>query len=79
MFLDKRASILSQKADEAAVFAREAAAKAQDFNNAHTSIVAKHPKMFLQRAFGINLDGTVITNVSTLPKTMKKYLYFFAV
>ena len=26
-----------------------------------------------QRAFGINLDGTVITDVSPLPKKMKKY------
>ena len=73
MFLDKLASILSQTTDEAAVFAREAAADAQDFINAHTSIVAKHCKMFLQRAFGINFDGTVITDVSPLPKKMKKY------
>jgi hypothetical protein len=73
-FLDKRASILSQKVDEAAAFAREAAADAQDFNNDHASIVAKHHKeMFLQRAFDINLDRSVITNVSTLPEKLKKY------
>ena len=72
-FLEERASILSQLADEAAAFAREAAADAQDFNNAHASIVAKHHKMFLQCAFDINLDRTVITDVSTLPEKLKKY------
>jgi hypothetical protein len=66
--LKEHAAILSQRADEAAAFAREAVADDQDFNNAHASIVAKHRKMFLQCAFGINLDGTVITDVSTLPK-----------
>jgi len=32
-----------------------------DFNNAHASIVAKHRKMFLKRAFGITSDRTVVT------------------
>jgi hypothetical protein len=32
---------------------------AADFNNAHASIVAKHRKIFLERAFGITSDGTV--------------------
>jgi hypothetical protein len=66
-FLEERAAVLSERADQAAAFAREAAADAQDFSNAHASIVAKHRKMFLQRAFGINPDGTAITNVSMLP------------
>jgi hypothetical protein len=39
-FLEERAAILSERADQAAAFAREAAADAQDFNNAHASIVA---------------------------------------
>ena len=72
-FLEERAAILSERADQAAAFAREAAADAQDFNNAHASIVAKHRKMFLQRAFGINPDGTAITDASMLPGTLKKY------
>jgi len=72
-FLQERAAILSQCADEAAAFAREAVADAQDINNAHASIVAKHCKMLLQCAFGINPDGTVITNASTLPEKLKKY------
>ena len=61
-FLEERAAILSERADQAAAFAREAAADAQDFNNAHASIVLKHRKMFLQHAFGINPDGMVITD-----------------
>ncbi len=72
-FLEQRAAILSERADQAAAFAREAAANAQDFNNAHASIVAKHRKMFLQRAFGINPDGTAITDASKLPGNLKKY------
>jgi hypothetical protein len=74
-FLEERAAILSQRADEAAAFAREAVTDAQDFNNAHTSIVAKHRKMFLQRAFGITSDGTVITGLKKYKsvKTYEKY------
>ena len=37
-FLEERVAILSQRADEAAAFAREVAADAQDFNNANASI-----------------------------------------
>ncbi len=73
VFLEERAAILSERADQAAAFARDAAADAQDFNNAHASIVAKHRKMFLQRGFGINPDGTAITNGSLLPGKLKKY------
>jgi hypothetical protein len=65
-FLDKWASILSQKVDEAAAFAREAAADAQDFNNAHASIVAKHRKMFLQRAFGIGCVWSEILSTTQM-------------
>ncbi len=55
------------------MFARKVAANAQGFSNAHASIVAKHCKIFLQRAFGINPDGTAITNASMLPGKLKKY------
>ncbi len=72
-FLEERVAILSECTDQAAAFAREAAADAQDFSNAHASIVAKHHKMFLQRAFGINPDGTSIIDASKLPKKLKKY------
>ncbi len=72
-FLEERAAILSEHADQAAAFAREAAADAQDITNAHASIVAKHRKMFLQHAFGINPDGTAITDASMLPGKLKKY------
>jgi hypothetical protein len=71
--LKEHAAILSQRADEAAAFAREAVADDQDFNNAHASIVAKHRKMFLQCAFGIKPDGTVINDLSSLPGKLKKY------
>ncbi len=72
-FLEERAAILGERADQSAAFAGEAAAEAQDFNNAHASIVAKHRKMFLQRAFGINPDETAITDASILPRKLKKY------
>jgi hypothetical protein len=74
-FLEERAAILSQRADEAAALAREAVTDAQDFNNAHASIVAKHRKMFLERAFGIKSDGTVITELKKYKsvKTYEKY------
>jgi hypothetical protein len=44
-FLEERAAILSEHADQAVAFDREAAADAQDFSNAHASIVAKHCKI----------------------------------
>ena len=53
-------AVLQQRADEAAAIAREAAADADALNNAHVVIEAKHRQMFLQRAFGINVDGTPI-------------------
>jgi hypothetical protein len=74
-FLEDRAAMLSQRADEAAAFAREAVTDALDFSNAHASIIAKHRKMFLQRAFGIALDGTVIELKKEFKsvKTYEKY------
>lgn len=53
-------AVLQQRADEAAAIAEEAAADADALHNAHEVIEAKHRKMFLERAFGINVDGTPI-------------------
>ncbi len=58
-FLEDRAAMLSQRADEAAAFARAAVTDAQDFTNAHASILAKHRKMFLMLT-GF-LDLTLLT------------------
>ena len=70
-FLEDRAVMLSQRADQAAVFAREAVTDALDFSNAHASIIVKHHKMFLQCAFGIKPDGMVITDLSSLPEKLR--------
>ena len=67
-FPEECAVILSDCTDPATAFAMEAVANAQDFNNAHASIVAKHRKIFIQCAFGIKRDGTAITNLSIVPK-----------
>jgi len=61
VFLKERAALLSQRASKAAAVAREAVTDAADFNNVHASIVAKHRKMFLERAFCITSDGAVVT------------------
>ena len=58
--------MLSQRADEAAVFA-------QDFTNAHASILAKHRKMFLERAFGIDPDGRTVIELKKEFKSVKTY------
>jgi hypothetical protein len=71
--LEQRAATLLQRTHQAAVVARDAAADAADINNAHAIIVAQHRKMFLARAFGINPDGTPITNPSLLLKKLKTY------
>ncbi len=74
--LEKRAAILGECAVWAAVVAREVAADAQEINNAHATIVSQHRKMFLQRAFGINPNGTAITDPALLPEKLKKYNSF---
>jgi hypothetical protein len=71
--LEQRAATLLQRAHQAAVIARDAVADAADINNAHAIIVAQHRKMFLGRAFGIDPDGTPITNPSLLPEKLKTY------
>ncbi len=71
--LEQHVATLLQGAHQAAVVARDAAANAADIKNAHAIIVAQHRKMFLVRAFGINSDGTPITNPSLLPEKLKTY------
>ena len=48
----------------------------QDANEIESSILVlkqHHKKLFLQKAFGLNLDGTKITDPSLLPSKLKKY------
>jgi hypothetical protein len=71
--LEQCAATLSQCAIQAAAVARDAAADAADINNAHATIVAQHREMFLVRAFGINPDGTAITDPSLLLEKLKTY------
>jgi hypothetical protein len=72
-FLEDRAAMLSRRADEAAAFARAAVTDAQDFTNAHASILAKHRKMFLERAFGIDPDGRTVVELKKEFKSVKTY------
>ncbi len=46
---------------------------AADFKNVHASIVAKHRKMFFERAFGITSDGTVTIELKKEFKSVKTY------
>ncbi len=71
--LEQCAATLLQRAIQAAAVARDAVADAADINSAHATIVAQHRKMFLARAFGINPDGTAITDPSLLPEKLKLY------
>jgi hypothetical protein len=71
--LEHCVATLSQRVIQAAAVARDVVADAADINNAHATIVAQHRKMFLARAFGINPDGTSITDPSLLPKKLKMY------
>ncbi len=71
--LKQRAATLSQRAIQAAAVAQSAVADAADINNAHATIVGQHCKMFLAHAFGINPDGTAITDTSLLPEKLKTY------
>jgi hypothetical protein len=72
-FLEELAALLNQRASKAAAVAREAVTDAADFNNAHASIVAKHHKMFLGRAFGITSDETVTIELKKEFKSVKTY------
>jgi hypothetical protein len=72
-FLEDRAAMLSQRAEEAAAFARAAVTDAQDFTNANASILDKHRKMFHERAFGINPDGRTVVELKKEFKSVKTY------
>jgi hypothetical protein len=72
--LEQRAATLLQCGIQAAAVARDVVADAANINNAHTTIVAQHRKMFLTRAFSINPDGTpTIIDPSLLPDQLKTY------
>ncbi len=60
--LEEQASTLKQRAIQATVVARDAAADAAQMTSAHTTMVAQHCKLFLRAAFGINPNGTAITD-----------------
>jgi hypothetical protein len=66
--LNALAAGFQQCAEKAIAAAQQAAADAAEIKDAHAKIVSQHRKLFLQKAFGINPDGTKITNLSLLPK-----------
>jgi hypothetical protein len=63
------AAILQVWVNQAAVIAN---ATANAVSSAHSIIPKKHCTMFLQRAFGINPDGTAVDQ-AVLPNRLKKY------
>ncbi len=71
--LEQSVAILSQHVVQAERVPREVAADAQEMRKAHATIVSQHQKMFLQTAFGINPDGTPITDPSLCLDKLKKY------
>ncbi len=66
------ATFLQVHATQAAVIATAAANDAAAISSAHSIILDKHCTMFLQRAFGINPDGTAVDQ-AVLPDCLKKY------
>jgi hypothetical protein len=71
--LEERAAALKQCAIQATVIARDATTNAAQMTSAHTTMIAQHRKLFLRAAFGINPDGTAITDQSLLPECLKAY------
>jgi hypothetical protein len=67
--LEAPAAVIQECAAQAMAVAEEAAADAAEINNAHAKIEDQHRKLFLPKAFGINPDGTKITNESLRCKT----------
>jgi hypothetical protein len=59
-------------ANQAAEIANAAANDAAAVSSTHSIILKKHCTMFLQRAFGINPDGTAVDQ-AVLPNCLKKY------
>jgi hypothetical protein len=66
------AAFLQVRATQAAAIANAAANDAAAVSSAHNIILDKHRTMFLQRAFGINPDGTAVDQ-AVLPGRLKKY------
>jgi hypothetical protein len=66
------AAIFQVQANQAAAIANAAANDAAAVSFAHSIILEKHCTMFLQRAFGINPDGTAVDQ-AVLPNRVKKY------
>ncbi len=66
------AAFLQVCATQAAAIANAAANDAAAISSAHGIILDKHRTMFLQRAFGINPDGTALDQ-AVLPDRLKKY------
>jgi hypothetical protein len=54
--------MLSQRAEEAAAFARAALTDAQDFTNAHASILAKHRTHHLSHLSALLIQTKPIVN-----------------
>lgn len=71
--LKARAAVFEQCAVQAIAAAKQAAADAAVIDSAHASIVKQHRKLFLQKAFGLNPDGSKITNPALLPESSKIY------
>jgi hypothetical protein len=57
----------------ATAIASAAAKDAAAVKTTHTMLLEKHCKMFLQRAIGINPNGTPIQDQTLLPEKSKKY------
>jgi hypothetical protein len=66
------AAILQVQANQAAAIANTAANDAAAISSANSIILKKHRTIFLQRAFGINPDGTAVDQ-TVFPNHQKKY------
>ena len=62
-----------QRAAHAHAVAAHASQDANEIDSALIVLCQHHKKLFLQKAFGLNLDGTKITDPSLLPIKVKKY------
>ncbi len=85
--LREYAAHLERTAEDAAAVARAAADDAAQMANAHDTMLAQHRKMFLREAFGINPDGSPVsdptfrrpTKVYKSVKTVEQYNYIIEV
>jgi len=85
--LREYAARLERTAEDVAASARAAADDAAQMVNAHDTMLAQHRKMFLREAFGINPDGSTVTDPTFTPptkvyksvKTVEQYNYIIKV